>query len=83
MRSILHVFAALAMGNWCKSSSSCCIFFRGILKRSHCTDAFTTNRGYYPGTVWYFAGFMGGVLPALLAWTLPKDAWEAQAADKR
>jgi len=81
MRSILHVFAALAMGNWCKSKNALCVFFSRITR--NCTDAFTTNRGYYPGTVWYFAGFMGGVLPALLAWTLPKDAWEAQAAEKR
>ena len=28
------------------------------------------------GTVWYFAGFLGGLLPQLIAWSMPKRSYQ-------
>ena len=39
---------------------------------------FTESPRFWPaGSVWWMAGVMGGILPAVLAWMLPKDAWLA------
>lgn len=46
------------------------------------TYALCQDRGYFPGTVWAVAGFVGALLPQLICESMPKSAFESERDEK-